>query len=119
MQNIIPDMEGALFEGTQEVENEMEKGKIEKESSDEHIKASRGNGRPRADDHPNVLPTSPVFLNALLGRIFYDAAHSPYWSLQLQNSIQRKLNAIKTPPFLELLVVKDLNLGSSFPIIER
>ncbi|CAG7729362.1 unnamed protein product [Allacma fusca] len=66
-----------------------------------------------------TVPHSPVFLNALIGRLFYDFLRSPYWTAKVNDLIQKKFNYIRRPQFLDALVVRDLDLGSAIPVIQR
>jgi len=61
----------------------------------------------------------PAFLNALVGRIFFDFLPSNYGNATVKEMIQKKLSSIKLPDYLEELLVHDLDLGNSFPIISR
>jgi len=119
MENIIPNFENSLREGTEE-----EGHKRKSSTSIESEESATGSGNSPAEDLLDIesiltVPQSPMFLNAFIGRIFYDAVRSAHWSLQLQNKIQRKLNYLRRPPYVEVLLVKDLDLGGSFPIIQR
>ena len=65
----------------------------------------------------STVAQSPAALNALLGRLFFDFLKSQHWKTQIMNLIQKKLNYIKKPPFLEDLIIKDIYLGNTMPII--
>jgi hypothetical protein len=67
----------------------------------------------------STIPESPVYLNALLGRLFFDFLRSQHWKEVIMGVIQKKLTILKKPPFLEELIIKDLYLGSTFPNIHR
>eukprot|EP00117_Sycon_ciliatum_P033334 scpid15214/ scgid5252/ Testis-expressed sequence 2 protein len=62
---------------------------------------------------------SLLWFNAGLGRLFYDAWREPRWAEKLKVRWQRKLSRIKLPPFIKTLVMKDLNLGHSLPVVKR
>jgi len=66
-----------------------------------------------------VDPNSPAFFNALVGRIFFDFFNSPDWTIKIQNMIQKKLDSIKRPKFIDALVVRDVCLGNVMPVIQR
>lgn len=130
MRYLIPNFESCLREGTfeeGEINEKKYKNKMKPsastESEDSLGNASSSMSSPTEEifgiESILSVPQSPTFLNALLGRLLYDAVRSPYWSMQLQNVIQRKLNFVKRPPFVELLIVKDLDLGGSFPVFQR
>ncbi|XP_053094364.1 testis-expressed protein 2 [Pangasianodon hypophthalmus] len=59
----------------------------------------------------------PVWINALIGRIFWDFLCEKYWSDQVAHKIQRKLSKIRLPYFMDELTVTELSMGSSMPQI--
>ncbi|KAA0725296.1 Testis-expressed protein 2 [Triplophysa tibetana] len=61
--------------------------------------------------------TNPVWLNALIGRIFWDFLHEKYWADQVATKIQRKLSKIRLPYFMDELTLNELAMGSSMPQI--
>lgn len=66
-----------------------------------------------------MVPQSPAFLNAFLGRVFFDFLKSPYWTSEIQRLIEKKLHFLRKPQFLETIHVKELDLGNAVPKIER
>ncbi|XP_047001749.1 testis-expressed protein 2 [Schistocerca americana] len=62
---------------------------------------------------------SVMWINALIGRILFDILSNEYWVLKIQERIQRKLSAIKLPVFLEELLVSELDVGDTIPLIHR
>ncbi|KFM77470.1 Testis-expressed sequence 2 protein, partial [Stegodyphus mimosarum] len=62
---------------------------------------------------------SLMWLNVLIGRIFYDFLTEDIWARVVTERIQRKLSKIKLPVFLNELTVKDINLGTALPKIHR
>lgn len=62
---------------------------------------------------------SVMWINALIGRVLFDILNNEYWVLKIQERIQRKLSAIKLPVFLEELLVSELDVGDTIPIIHR
>lgn len=67
-------------------------------------------------------PSSPAqltWVNALLGRIFWDVWNSEYWNNKVKNRIQSKISKIKLPPFIRYLKVADMRLGNALPTIQR
>ncbi|XP_046408967.1 testis-expressed protein 2 isoform X2 [Ischnura elegans] len=60
-----------------------------------------------------------VWANAFLARVLFDVLRDRYWINQIQDKIQRKLDTIKLPNFVEHLLVTELDLGHSVPIIHR
>ena len=89
----------------------------------EDTPSSSRKGSPALDDSMGLeiltVPHSPVFLNAFLGRLFYDFLRSPHWTAKISGLIQKKLNYIRRPQFVESLLVRDLDLGTAMPIIQR
>uniref|UniRef100_A0A8C1TA19 Testis expressed 2, like n=1 Tax=Cyprinus carpio TaxID=7962 RepID=A0A8C1TA19_CYPCA len=61
--------------------------------------------------------TKPDWLNALVGRIFWDFLHEKYWADKVQQKIQRKLSKIRLPYFMDELTLTELAMGSSMPQI--
>ncbi|XP_051959230.1 testis-expressed protein 2-like isoform X2 [Xyrauchen texanus] len=61
--------------------------------------------------------TKPVWLNALIGRIFWDFLQEKNWADQVQQKIQRKLSKIRLPYFMDELALTELAMGSSMPQI--
>ncbi|XP_077057227.1 testis-expressed protein 2 isoform X2 [Siphateles boraxobius] len=61
--------------------------------------------------------TKPVWLNAIIGRIFWDFLHEKYWADKVQQKIQRKLSKIRLPYFMDELTLTELAMGSSMPQI--
>ncbi|XP_071442324.1 testis-expressed protein 2 isoform X2 [Hetaerina americana] len=60
-----------------------------------------------------------VWANAFLARVLFDVLRDRYWINKIQEKIQSKLNTIKIPNFVEHLLVTELDLGHSVPIIHR
>ncbi|XP_073684102.1 testis-expressed protein 2 [Garra rufa] len=61
--------------------------------------------------------TKPDWLNAIIGRIFWDFLHEKYWADKVQQKIQRKLSKIRLPYFMDELTLTELAMGSSMPQI--
>ncbi|KAK3529049.1 hypothetical protein QTP70_014435 [Hemibagrus guttatus] len=59
----------------------------------------------------------PLWVNALIGRIFWDFLCEKYWSDQVTNKVQRKLCKIRLPYFMDELTVTELSMGSCMPQI--
>ncbi|XP_019349754.1 testis-expressed protein 2 isoform X2 [Alligator mississippiensis] len=84
---------------------------------------------PSADSSPTAvkkLPdTHPVaeeeeqeaWVNALLGRIFWDFLGEKYWSDLVSKKIQMKLSKIKLPYFMNELTLTELDMGVAVPKI--
>ncbi|XP_078520307.1 testis-expressed protein 2-like [Lissotriton helveticus] len=58
-----------------------------------------------------------AWINALIGRIFWDFLREKYWADQVANKIQKKLSKIKLPYFMNELTLTDLDMGTSVPLI--
>lgn len=63
--------------------------------------------------------SSTQWINMLVGRLFYDVFTCQEWSDVVRQRIQRKLNRIKVPFFMEELTVTEIHLGSQLPYIRR
>lgn len=59
------------------------------------------------------------WLNMLVGRLFYDIFTQHEWADVVRRRIQKKLNRIKVPFFMEELTVTDIHLGSQLPYVRR
>ncbi|XP_039630417.1 testis-expressed protein 2 isoform X2 [Polypterus senegalus] len=57
------------------------------------------------------------WINALLGRIFWDFLREKYWADQVAHKIQKKLSKIRLPYFMNELTLTDLDLGTAVPHI--
>ncbi|KAG9343862.1 hypothetical protein JZ751_013246 [Albula glossodonta] len=70
------------------------------------------------------LPSSPkeeaepeAWVNALLGRIFWDFLGETYWASLVSKKIQMKLSKIRLPYFMNELTLKELDMGVAIPKI--
>ncbi|CAK8696039.1 unnamed protein product [Clavelina lepadiformis] len=57
------------------------------------------------------------WLNVMIGRVTFDFLRQPVWAKWLSNKIQKKLDKIKLPYFIDELKLTEMNLGSSVPLI--
>ncbi|KAL1494416.1 hypothetical protein ABEB36_010018 [Hypothenemus hampei] len=57
------------------------------------------------------------WLNALLGRVLFDCVRNPDFTKKIQNRIQKKLQTIRLPYFIEEILITELNLGKAPPFI--
>ncbi|XP_071988271.1 testis-expressed protein 2 isoform X2 [Engystomops pustulosus] len=57
------------------------------------------------------------WVNALLGRMFWDFLREKYWSDLVSKKIQMKLSKIKLPYFMNELTLTELDMGASVPKI--
>ncbi|CAN9510792.1 unnamed protein product [Ophioblennius macclurei] len=60
---------------------------------------------------------SVAWLNAALGRIFWDFLNEPYWAQVVSKKIQLKLSKIRLPYFMNELTLTELDMGSQTPRI--
>ncbi|KFR08079.1 Testis-expressed sequence 2 protein, partial [Opisthocomus hoazin] len=58
-----------------------------------------------------------AWMNALVGRVFWDFLREPYWAEQVSSKIQKKLSKIKLPYFMNELALTELDMGSSIPSV--
>ncbi|XP_041095827.1 testis-expressed protein 2-like isoform X2 [Polyodon spathula] len=69
------------------------------------------------------LPSNPLeeepeaWINALLGRIFWDFLGEKYWSDIVSKKIQMKLSKIRLPYFMNELTLTELDMGVAVPKI--
>ncbi|XP_008058635.1 testis-expressed protein 2 isoform X2 [Carlito syrichta] len=70
---------------------------------------------------PVALPSEEeeqeAWVNALLGRIFWDFLGEKYWSDLVSKKIQMKLSKIKLPYFMNELTLTELDMGVAVPKI--
>ncbi|XP_023235539.1 testis-expressed protein 2-like [Centruroides sculpturatus] len=65
------------------------------------------------------IKESMLWLNALIGRIFYNFLTEKDWSDVVVDRIQKKLDKIRVPYFIQELKLTDINLGKAIPQIQR
>ncbi|XP_078257574.1 testis-expressed protein 2 isoform X2 [Rhinoraja longicauda] len=58
-----------------------------------------------------------AWVNALLGRIFWDFLGEKYWSNLVSRKIQMKLSKIRLPYFMNELILTELDMGVAMPRI--
>ncbi|NXG66496.1 TEX2 protein, partial [Hemiprocne comata] len=61
--------------------------------------------------------TCMAWMNALVGRIFWDFLQEQYWAEQVSSKIQKKLSKIKLPYFMNELALTELDMGTSIPSV--
>ncbi|XP_068063374.1 testis-expressed protein 2-like isoform X2 [Anomalospiza imberbis] len=66
---------------------------------------------------PHEDRASMAWMNALVGRIFWDFLREQYWAEQVSNKIQKKLSKIKLPYFMNELTLTELDMGTSIPSV--
>ncbi|XP_066498099.1 testis-expressed protein 2-like [Hoplias malabaricus] len=57
----------------------------------------------------------PAWINALIGRIFWDFLREKYWADQVAHKIQKKLTKIRLPYFMNELTLAELDMGTCMP----
>nr|XP_060619094.1 testis-expressed protein 2 isoform X2 [Anolis sagrei ordinatus] len=80
-----------------------------------------------AESSPSIVKKLPdtccdeeeqeAWVNALLGRIFWDFLGEKYWSDMVSKKIQMKLSKIKLPYFMNELTLTELDMGIAVPKI--
>lgn len=65
------------------------------------------------------IKESMLWLNALIGRIFFNFLTEKDWSDAVVDRIQKKLDKIRVPYFIQELKLTDINLGKAIPQIQR
>ncbi|XP_068081873.1 testis-expressed protein 2 [Anabrus simplex] len=65
------------------------------------------------------IDSDVMWLNAIVGRILFDILRNPFWVKKIQERIQKKLSAIKLPYFMEDLLVTELDIGNTVPIVHK
>ncbi|KAM7009962.1 testis-expressed protein 2-like isoform 2-T2 [Tautogolabrus adspersus] len=60
-----------------------------------------------------------AWVNAALGRVFWDFLSEPHWAELVSNKIQMKLSKIRLPYFMNELTLTELDMGSATPRILR
>ncbi|XP_078147955.1 testis-expressed protein 2-like [Centroberyx gerrardi] len=68
--------------------------------------------QPRAEEEEPV-----AWVNAALGRVFWDFLGEPYWAELVSKKIQMKLSKIRLPYFMNELTLTELDMGVATPII--
>uniref|UniRef100_H3AWK7 Testis expressed 2, like n=1 Tax=Latimeria chalumnae TaxID=7897 RepID=H3AWK7_LATCH len=58
-----------------------------------------------------------AWINAFIGRIFWDFLREKYWADQVAYKIQKKLSKIRLPYFMNELTLTELDMGTSMPLI--
>ncbi|NXI96809.1 TEX2 protein, partial [Psophia crepitans] len=70
-----------------------------------------------SEDTARRSETCMAWMNALVGRIFWDFLQEQYWAEQVSSKIQKKLSKIKLPYFMNELTLTELDMGISIPSI--
>ncbi|VDD77699.1 unnamed protein product [Mesocestoides corti] len=59
------------------------------------------------------------WLNALIGRLFWDFLRHEYWAKRVQEKIQGKLKKLHLPYFVNELTVTNIEMGSELPVVRN
>ncbi|XP_069849183.1 testis-expressed protein 2 isoform X1 [Dipodomys merriami] len=74
-------------------------------------------GKKLPEAPPSEEGEREAWVNALLGRIFWDFLGEKYWSDLVSKKIQMKLSKIKLPYFMNELTLTELDMGVAVPKI--
>ncbi|KAK7113322.1 testis-expressed protein 2-like [Littorina saxatilis] len=66
-----------------------------------------------------ICDSQLYWLNALIGRCFYDFLRDTWWSERVKDKLQRKLSKIHVPYFIDQLQVTAIDMGKAMPVIRR
>ncbi|KFQ63210.1 Testis-expressed sequence 2 protein, partial [Pelecanus crispus] len=85
-----------------------------------HTKGLVASGPPQlGEDTARSSEGCMAWMNALVGRIFWDFLRERYWAEQVSSKIQKKLSKIKLPYFMNELALTELDMGTSIPSVLR
>ncbi|XP_040446805.1 testis-expressed protein 2-like isoform X1 [Falco naumanni] len=91
------------------------------EGSPDQSPSHRALGSPTPTKHgEDMAGRSKVcmaWMNALVGRIFWDFLREQYWAELVSSKIQKKLSKIKLPYFMNELTLTELDMGTSIPSV--
>nr|XP_040042051.1 testis-expressed protein 2-like isoform X1 [Gasterosteus aculeatus aculeatus]XP_040042052.1 testis-expressed protein 2-like isoform X1 [Gasterosteus aculeatus aculeatus]XP_040042053.1 testis-expressed protein 2-like isoform X1 [Gasterosteus aculeatus aculeatus] len=69
------------------------------------------------DEEEEKEADAVAWVNATLGRVFWDFLGEPYWAELVSQKIQMKLSKIRLPYFMNELTLTELDMGSATPRI--
>ncbi|KAL7404026.1 hypothetical protein ABVT39_008660 [Epinephelus coioides] len=73
--------------------------------------------QPREEEGEQEEEDTVAWVNAALGRVFWDFLSEPYWAELVSKKIQLKLSKIRLPYFMNELTLTELDMGSATPRI--
>ncbi|XP_005402228.1 PREDICTED: testis-expressed sequence 2 protein isoform X1 [Chinchilla lanigera] len=79
------------------------------------VESSPTAGKKLPEAAPSEEEEQEAWVNALLGRIFWDFLGEKYWSDLVSKKIQMKLSKIKLPYFMNELTLTELDMGVAVP----
>ncbi|KAJ8283674.1 hypothetical protein COCON_G00025240 [Conger conger] len=82
-----------------------------------HSPASSPGAGKKLPSVPGVEEESVAWVNALVGRIFWDFLGEKYWADMVSKKIQMKLSKIRLPYFMNELTLTELDMGVAIPKI--
>ncbi|XP_062388113.1 testis-expressed protein 2 isoform X2 [Sardina pilchardus] len=77
--------------------------------------ASSPGGGKKVPDNEEEGSESEAWVNALLGRVFWDFLGEKYWADMVSKKIQMKLSKIRLPYFMNELTLTELDMGITIP----
>ncbi|XP_035261767.1 testis-expressed protein 2-like isoform X2 [Anguilla anguilla] len=86
-------------------------------ASPAHSAASSPGAGKKLPSSPGVEEESVAWVNALVGRIFWDFLGEKYWADMVSKKIQMKLSKIRLPYFMNELTLTELDMGVAIPKI--
>ncbi|KAJ8254254.1 hypothetical protein COCON_G00208660 [Conger conger] len=86
-------------------------------NSPEHSAESSPGASKKLPSSPREEAEPDAWVNALLGRIFWDFLGEKYWASLVSKKIQMKLSKIKLPYFMNELTLTELDMGVAVPKI--
>ncbi|KAJ8264093.1 hypothetical protein GJAV_G00145070 [Gymnothorax javanicus] len=84
-----------------------------------HSTASSPGAAKKLPCSPGGEEESVAWVNALVGRIFWDFLGEKYWADMVSKKIQMKLSKIRLPYFMNELTLTELDMGVAIPKILR
>nr|XP_054762947.1 testis-expressed protein 2-like [Lytechinus pictus] len=82
-------------------------------------------GKSGSEREPSSIPgaisnDAPVaWVNAVIGRFFWDFLREQQWADLIQTKLQKKLSKLKIPHFMEALTITETDLGLNAPTIRK
>uniref|UniRef100_A0AAQ6AHF0 SMP-LTD domain-containing protein n=1 Tax=Amphiprion ocellaris TaxID=80972 RepID=A0AAQ6AHF0_AMPOC len=86
--------------------------KAELKKSSSVVGSKKTQVKPMGEEEDTV-----AWVNAALGRVFWDFLTEPYWAELVSKKIQMKLSKIRLPYFMNELTLTELDMGSATPRI--
>ncbi|XP_067858944.1 testis-expressed protein 2 [Heptranchias perlo] len=87
--------------------------------SPDHSTTSSPTKNQKAGDVPVGGEPQVSWINAVIGRIFWDFLREKYWADQVAYKVQKKLSKIRLPYFMNELTLTELDMGTLLPVVIR